>query len=360
MITFWVNRAGAFGIENYLANRGKPLRDRFAVRVFDWQESFEVTAGPQVFAGLDRITPAEREGVAELYDQLAKLQPGVPLLNDPRRCLLRFELLERLADEGLNSFRAYRAHDSARVARFPVFVREASEHSGSLTGLLDSPAELRRALIALRLRGYQRADLLIVEFCDTSDQNGVFRKYSAMKVGDRIVATHLMGSQDWVVKSESLMRSADLVREEIAYAEQNPYAEWLGRVFALAGIDYGRIDFGVLRGKPQAWEINLNPTIGRAPGVPPREEDPEVAALRLQSREIFHGNLVRAFAALDRSDVQGSLRLTLDRNRLTQIDRDIARSLHREPAMEFLRRMYHRPRLGAPLRALLRGFLRLR
>ena len=359
MISFWVTAAGAFGIQNYLANRGKTLKELFEVRLYDWQAKLETAAGPQIFSALERLTLSEREAVAALYNQIERLQPGIPLLNDPRRCLMRFELLERLAEEGLNRFRAYRVHDLERVTRFPVFLREASEHGGSLTRLLSSIAEVRRALRVLRLRGFRREELLVVEFCDTSDRNGVFRKYSAFKIGDRIVPTHLMGSQEWIVKSDSTVRTADLVREEIVYASENPYESWIRRVFDLGGIDYGRIDFGVLDGRPQAWEINLNPTIGRGPGARARQDDdPEVAALRDQSREIFHGNLRRAFAALDRPEARGQLALQLDRGLLTRIAHDLERSRQRDQAVGFVRRIYHRPLLGAPLRALLGRFFR--
>jgi hypothetical protein len=37
-------------------------------------------------------------------------------------------------------------------------------------------------------------------------------------------------------------------------------------MFDLARIEYGRIDYGMLNGRPQLWEINTNPTIWRGPG----------------------------------------------------------------------------------------------
>ena len=32
-------------------------------------------------------------------------------------------------------------------------------------------------------------------------------------------------------------------------------------MFQIAGIDYGRIDYSMLDGEPQVWEINTNPTV---------------------------------------------------------------------------------------------------
>jgi hypothetical protein len=52
----------------------------------------------------------------------------------------------------------------------------------------------------------------------------------------------------------------------------------LRKVFQLAGVDYGRIDYGVCHGRIQVWEINTNPVI-----IPRREKiDPR--RLPAQSR----------------------------------------------------------------------------
>jgi hypothetical protein len=352
VIGFWVDAKGAFGIRNYLALRGAPLRERITVHPYDWRESsFEVPGGTQLFSALDQLSEPEREVVAELYDQMARQQPGSPPLNDPRRCLLRPALLRELAEQGLNSFRVFAFDDTDLIDRFPVFVRESHAHDGSLTRLIHSRSAILRALRALRVRGYRKRDLLIVEFCDTSDKSGVFRKYSAFKVGSRIVATHLIAAENWMVKSATKTTSLELAREELAYAEHNPYQDWLERVFTLAGIDYGRIDFGVLDGRPQAWEINLNPTIGRSPGAPESPADPETAAVRSQARELFHGRLREAFAALDCGVVLRPLSLRLDPQLVRRIKHEHDKSRRRLARWSWLRSLYHSRRAGA-LRAL--------
>lgn len=358
MITFWVDEPNAFTIENYLQHRGAVIKDYFEPRRYSWRESsIEVASGPHIFAALDQLGEAEREAVVGMYDQLAARQPGIRPLNDPRRCLLRPALLRTLAEAGLNEFRAYQVEEARQVDRFPVFVRESSGHSGSLTELLGSPAALRRALRALRLRGYRPVDLLIVEFCDTSRRDGLFRKYAAYRIGEAVVATHLMAGEHWMVKSETDARKVDIARENLAYVEHNPHEAWQRQVFSLAGIEYGRLDFGVLDGRPQAWEINLNPTNGRPPGARSRTQDPEVAELMTQARGLFHQRLAEAFVALDPGKSQGRLRLTVEPELLERIQRQQSRIRHRKLAWASLRNWYHRPRLGAPLRALANRFL---
>ena len=89
-------------------------------------------------------------------------------------------------------------------------------------------------------------DLLVVEFCDTKDEHGVYRKYSAYKIGDRVLPRYLECSRDWMVKWD--WRIFDRVRadEETRYLETDPHEAWIREIFALARIDYGRIDYGVL------------------------------------------------------------------------------------------------------------------
>lgn len=353
MISFWVNREGAFGIERYLNGRGKLLADRFAIRLYAWRETLEVARGPHIFSALDQLTAPEREATGELYAQLARLEPRPALLNDPRRCLMRYELLERLADAGLNSFRAYRADETARVSRFPVFVRENLRHDGPLTRLLRSAAELRRALLALRIRGYRKADLLVVEFCDTSDRNGLFRKYSAFRIGDAIIPSHVMIGRSWSVNQQSSQPSLEAVEEELAYHERNPHQGWLQRVFTLAGVEYGRIDFGVLGEQPQAWEINTNPTIGRGPGGTPKPLPRGAAELKERVRQAYHARLRAAFSALARDAEEETVELRLDPHLLTRIAQATRRTRRRTQALTALQSAYRRSRLATPLRALL-------
>ena len=72
----------------------------------------------------------------------------------------------------------------------------------------------------------------------------------------------MLRSTRWFTKSSGNLPDEAGVREEADYVQANPHDEWLRRVFDVAGIDYGRVDYGILDGVPQVWEINLNPTLG--------------------------------------------------------------------------------------------------
>jgi hypothetical protein len=302
MIHFVVPREGAFGIENYLTRRGQRVAARINVLLYEDLRSMErLEIGTYLFSALDQLTDSERQLVAGLWDALAA--HGCRLLNDPRRALCRAELLERMFDSGVNRFRACRATDSLEALRFPVFVRESNQHSGSLTGLLRSRRDVDRSLLSLALRGYRRSDLLVVEFLDTCDGDGFYRKYTAFRVGEYVMPKGLEYGRDWVLKHQTSDRAAHPLEEEIAYVESNPFGPWLRRVFELSGIEYGRIDFGVWQGEPQVWEINTNPTI--AGGPRPRKRSPEEEEYRrvvAGSRERFYSRFERAWLELDPGD----------------------------------------------------------
>src|SRR5262245_11087869 len=125
-------------MEDYLLDRGKALVPHLKVQLYDWRPTLVASRGPQVFAALDQLSPMEIEGATSWRQQLVTLDPTASLLNDPSRSLVRYQLLDRLADAGLNRFRAYRVDQGEPDCRFPVFIRENLGHSGTLTTLLSS------------------------------------------------------------------------------------------------------------------------------------------------------------------------------------------------------------------------------
>jgi hypothetical protein len=348
VISFWVDRGGSHGIQIYCENRGRAIAGRFRAHLYeDIPAAIRLPAGAQVFAAIDRLTSLQREAVALIWDAHAEVAPSTPRLNDPRHVLLRFELLTRLHQEGLNTFRVFRAHDARSVNRFPVFIRDINRHHGPRSALLTSRRDLGRALRALRLRGDSRDGLMIVEFCDTSSSEGLFRKYAAFNVGNRIIPCHVMVSRRWSVKSAGAEPDEASLREGLRYMEENPHADWLRRVFAIAGVDYGRIDYGVLDGAPQAWEINLNPTLGRRMGHQ-REVAlaPELLALRETVRETFHSQLRAAFLALDSGSEGPDVEVAIPQSLIKRLHAEAARARRRRTILNWLQGLHDRAPMG--------------
>jgi hypothetical protein len=332
MIHFVVGGEGSFSIRYYLDEEGRALRDRMRVVLYDELAQLDrLRLGTWVFTEIDQLSDAERELATLACERLATVNGSARVLNHPGRVLLRHDLLRAASAAGMNRFRACRASDigfggdrratkrdnvtAAAALRYPVFVRFANRHTGNLTPLLESPAQLEAALASLMASRYRLSELLVVEFCDTKDEHGIYRKYSAYKIGDRVVPRYLECSRDWMVKWD--WRIFDRVRadEETCYLETNPHEAWIREIFAIAGIDYGRVDYGVLDGAPQAWEINTNPTIGRGPGpkVPYR---PDIAAYKemlAPAFGAFYENFEAAWRAIDTASSTESVEFDVPR-----------------------------------------------
>ena len=119
-----------------------------------------------------------------------------------------------------------------------------------------------------------------------------------------------MASDGWFVKGRTRIVSKAIVDEEQRYVEENPHAEVLRERFALANVEYGRIDYGFVNGRLQVYEINTNPTIvgGRAGARKTGDQ-------RRPKRRLLTSHLVEAFRDMDakspaRSDAHAAIDVT--------------------------------------------------
>lgn len=299
MIHFVVPSTQAFAIHEFLDDWGKTLAPRVSVLHYeDFVVSRSLPSGAYILSSLDQLQPAGRELVASVTDQLCATGTGVRLLNHPRNTLLRLELLSTLHREGLSPHQAVRADGELEKLRFPVFVREEHGHGGALTALFHTPRELAEGLGLTVARGYRLRDLLVVEFCDTADTAGYYRKYAAFVIGTRIIPRGLAYSRAWMLKAGTTEFSPAMLEEERQYTLGNPHEAQIRRIAALAGVKYGRIDYSVKHGQVVTWEINLNPTIVRRPGRRSKMP-PELRQLREPAREAWTAGLIRAFEEID-------------------------------------------------------------
>jgi hypothetical protein len=269
-------------------------------------------AGSWVFSDLERLAVWELRLAGEIARLIREAGPeaGFTLYNDPARAACRYELLLRLHQAGLNRFRAWRAEDGLPQARFPVFLRLESNHRWPLTDLIHSPAELERELEGLAAQGISRRGVLIIEYEAEPFAPNVWRKYAAYRIGDRIVADHIVHDVSWLAKFGHDDAWSDAVMvDEANWVRDNPHAAMLMRAFDIARIDYGRVDYGMVGGVPQIWEINTNPQLP----VPRLEKmAPGRHAAALHSRDLR----LDAIEALDNK--RGGQPLALDSEPLTR------------------------------------------
>jgi hypothetical protein len=243
-----------------------------------------------VFADIDRLSFWDLELVAHAYVEMERL--GLRVLNNPAKVKTRYALLRALHRAGLNDFNIYRADEINSSIRFPVFLRKSQLHQGPLTDLLHSARELRNAIAAAVNGGTPMENLVVVEFAGEPVRPGLYRKLAAFRIGDAIVPTISVHDNVWRVKYGQLGIAGEaLYRDELEFVKRNPFAEHLRKVFEIAGIEYGRADFGIYKGRIQIYEINTNPMIN--------EPIPHPFATRQESARICWEKYLQALRAWD-------------------------------------------------------------
>lgn len=244
-----------------------------------------------VFTDLDRLSPADLRQAAQLYRKMRAL--GLRVLNDPARFRTRSGLLRILHDLGINDFNAYRMEENVKPRRWPVFVRAEGEHDYPVSDLLDTWEQVESAVHKAVVAGVPLSQLMVVEYAAEPVRPGLFRKLGCYLIGETSVA-HLCVLEDrWIVKYGKLgLASEELFADELRIVRDNPYAPVLQRAFELAGVEYGRIDFGLVGGRVQIYEINTNPSTKFGKGDHP-------SPLRVEALRIFRHNYLQALRGID-------------------------------------------------------------
>lgn len=307
MIRFVVAPGHEYTFES-LTDRRKRLR-RFPVEVWSWRHVFEAKSlppGTWVFCDMERLAVWELRLAGEVARLMREAGPRFRMLNDPARVACRYELLLRLYTDGFNRFRAWRAEDGVPAARFPVFLRLESNHGMPVSGLINTPEDLAAELAGLHGQGVSLRGLLIIEYEAEELAPGVFRKYAAYRMGDRIVADHLIHDVTWLAKyGNPKAWIEERYVAERAYVNENPHAEEMMRAFEIGGIEWGRADYGVVGGKIQLWEINTNPYL-------PRNDETKVEPPRQEATVTSRENRLAAMMALDGPNEGAALALDSD------------------------------------------------
>lgn len=269
MIYYLVTQKHAYTIRSFINTWAKELLARINVLSYEsLPHRRSLKQGTYIFSDIERLTQGQANILSAIWEELASVNNGLRLLNHPMRSMRRYKLLRTLYEQGVNSYNIYRLSECLLPRQFPVFIRGENDHHGSLTPLLETQSELDSTINVLSEQKQGLKDKVMIEFCNTADSNGVFRKYSAYIIGDRIFPQHMMFGQGWMLKSvDSLAKKKTELYEEQHYLRNNAHEGQLKAVFQLAGINYGRIDYSILDNKPQIWEINTNPTLMHiAPG----------------------------------------------------------------------------------------------
>lgn len=267
-------------------------------------------AAAVVFCDVERLGPEQEDHLAALAARWTGGENVPILLNTPPKALRRYPLMKALKAAGVNRADVARLDDPDALARirFPCFIRYENGHidKGRSPELLVDQGALAAKLAAMRANGETFYGKIAIEYEDVRDAAGYYVKYSYFKVGDALIAGHRFADQHWFVKAASQQLVAnrpEVTAAEREYVETSPYRDQIQRVFEIAGIDYGRIDFGVRNdGGLQIFEINTNP---RHPSMQ------ETIPARIPIVSAVKARIASAFAKL----IDGRVRVTLRWNK---------------------------------------------
>jgi hypothetical protein len=211
-----------------------------------------------IFTDLERLSDSELVVAAGLYRALR--EAGIPCLNDPARVMGRYQLLCNLFEEGINPFAVYRADERPKPARFPVFVRNESDHAGPTSVLIKDQDDLDDYLKRLVAGGRPLRGLLVVEFAAEPLPADIWRKAEIFRIGKNYSVHHHILSDNWVVKEYAQHVTSDALQlEEKAAMIANNVPESVRRAFDIAGVEWGRSDHATFRGREVIFEINTAP-----------------------------------------------------------------------------------------------------
>ena len=277
MIYYFVTERHAPSMRQFLERWGGAVAGHLSIVTYDLFLTGRVQVpeqgGTYIFTNLGTLKsmPADAQSAIQaLHDRLVENNGAARVLNNPARALLRYDLLRHLHERGINAFNAYRTDGPLQGLRYPCFIRHERASHYDEPALARDPQQYGALLNGIVWMRGTRSGLITVEYCDVASSDGLYRKYGAFIVGDRIVPRHVLVSRSWFQRYTDLSEPQHLA-EELVYIETNPHKDLLLECARAAGYSYGRIDYGLLDGRPQIWEINTNPAfVSPTSAVPER------------------------------------------------------------------------------------------
>ena len=149
---------------------------------------------------------------------------------------------------------------------YPLILRRDGFHMGRDMFKVDAPEEARQRIERrqeeFRECGYRQSRTgpldLAIQFVDTSDDDGIFRKWRSIVIGDRIIPRHLLLSRDWLVNFGNLVTDAAADEEDRRFMEDGELdRDLVLRAARLSGADIVALDYGKFPdGRYVFWEAN--------------------------------------------------------------------------------------------------------
>jgi len=140
--------------------------------------------------------------------------------------------------------------------KFPFFIRE-NHHHGGLNSFVSTATDLKKVPWG------EFFNPIAMEFINVRSNDGYFRKYRYIMIGDLGVPRHLVISQNWCARVEDRVNSSTFREEELGYLKtiKDPNHEQLNKARQALGFDIVGFDYSYdHNGDLVVWEPNPSPT----------------------------------------------------------------------------------------------------
>jgi len=253
-----------------------------------------------IFSDYDRLSSSDRENASALRAHM--VNSGCKVLNDPKNFRDRFQTLRLLHSAGINDYAVWDVGSGEEPDAFPVFLRTKAGHRGLLTQLLHNKTEAAQAVSQALDEGYTISDLMFAQFANTKVENKIYQRRSVFKIGESLFSDMTANEDTLAVKiGKRGSLSMEGYERELRIYKEKRNDEWAQKIFEFLGVEFGRLDYGYWKGKPQFYEINTNPQFKNFTFEHPSEHTVALMRIVKQQRD-------EAFVKLD-IDIQGHFKV---------------------------------------------------
>jgi hypothetical protein len=259
MINLVVPQDRAHFIARFVRLWGGNLQGTLKIVTYEELDSikFGLSAGTLILSDLHL---ASKDQVASAKSLAAGSErAGFRVLNRLADEIPRESLFQQLVECGMNPLRVYELDEEPE--KFPVFVREEEDRIGPVSGPLFNQVELQDAINQLVSSGREASTLKVAEYISSGKEGEFTRIHSAFRIGDSLIERGRFKREQRI----------EITEEETFYERDSVQFDQLKlqlmRVFELANVDYGRIDYAFVDDKISVWEIITNPAILPRPRV---------------------------------------------------------------------------------------------
>lgn len=176
---------------------------------------------------------------------------------------------------------------NASKLSYPVIFRQAGDHGGVSTTLIQSSDEIVELMNSYALDG---RSFYLTQFTDYASNDGLYRKYRLVIVGNSLFLRHLIISDKWLIHANSrvfmagkpaLQQEEEQTLKSFATLLGPKLIKTISQISARLKLDYYGIDCSInQQGEILAFEVNANMNILINPAPAPNIWEPPIAAMK--------------------------------------------------------------------------------